>query len=87
MLGKIKEYYNAYIKEDYVPVGVSVTAINAIESLRKLNIADISTDLWIHHEAHSFTNCLAIINIVITVKVENKWSICENCRHSNLKGS
>ena len=73
-----------YIKENYIAVGISITAVNSIKSLRKLHIAYISTNLWVHEETHSLTNSLAIVHIVITVKVKDVWSICKDSRHPYL---
>lgn len=77
--------FEAYVKEDYIAICISVRAINAIKSLRELHVAYISTNLGIHHETHCLTNCLAIVNIVIAIKVEDIWCICENCRHPYLQ--
>lgn len=41
-----------YIEEDDVSVGVSIIAIDSIESLRELNITKLFPELWIHQEAH-----------------------------------
>ena len=76
--------YMSYIKENYVTIGVAITLIYAIKPLRELHIAYISTDLWVHQDAHCLSNSLAIVYIVITIKIEDVGSICENCRHSHL---
>ncbi|KAF4359693.1 hypothetical protein G4B88_000504 [Cannabis sativa] len=41
--------------------------INALKSLRELNIAEVLT-ASVHHEAHSFTNGFAVEDIVIAIK-------------------
>lgn len=37
-----------YIEEDDVAIGVSIVAINSVESLRELNVTELLTELWIH---------------------------------------
>ena len=75
---------STYVKEHNIPIGVSITAINAIEPLWELYIADISANSRVHHEAHCFTDGFAVVNIVITIKIKNVRSICQDSRHSDL---
>jgi hypothetical protein len=75
---------STHIKEHNVPIGISITAVNAVEPLWELHVADISANSRVHHEAHCFTNSFAVVNIVITVKIKNVRSICQNSRHSDL---
>jgi len=77
-------FYKTYIKENCVAIGISITTIDTIKSLGKLHIAQFSSKYWIHQKAHCFPNSLAIVHIMITIKIENKGSICENCRHPHL---
>lgn len=65
------------IKEDCIMIGVPVRRINAFKSLWELNVANFLTTS-VHHEAHSFTNSFAVVDVVVTVKVENKWAIGQN---------
>lgn len=74
----------SYIKEDCVSVGVTIVPVNTIESLRKLNVADLLSNLRIHQKAHCFPHGLAVIHVVITVQVQHEWSICEYTCYSNL---
>lgn len=74
-----------YIEEDDVSVGVSIITINSIESLRELNITELFPELWIHQKAHRFSNGSTVVDVMITIQVEHKWSICEHCRDSNLQ--
>jgi hypothetical protein len=76
---------DTYIEENNVPISISVALINAVESLRKLHITHIFTDSRIHQKAHPLTNSFAVVYIVVTVKIEYEWSICKDCRNSNLR--
>lgn len=58
-----------YIKEDCVSVGVSIICINAVESLRELDIADLLPSLGVHQETHGLSRSFAVVDIVITVQV------------------
>ncbi|KAF4373939.1 hypothetical protein F8388_007845 [Cannabis sativa] len=50
--------------------------INALKSLRELNIAEVLT-ASVHHEAHSFTNGFAVEDIVIAIKGQPKFQANE----------
>lgn len=75
----------AYIKEDDVTIGISIVTINAVKPLWELDIAKLLTQLRIHQETHGFSDCLAIVDVVITIKIQNEGCICKDCRHSNLE--
>ncbi|CAA6665647.1 unnamed protein product [Spirodela intermedia] len=74
----------AYIKEHHVAVRISVATVNAIESLGELDVADVSAHSWIHHEAHSLSDGLTVVDIVIAVEVENVRSVRKDGRDSDL---
>ena len=50
-----------YIKEYNIPTLISIVAINAVASLRKLYIANFLPCNWVHYETHGFFKCLAVI--------------------------
>lgn len=86
--GKDLENYDmikAYIKEDDVTIGISIVTINAVKPLWELDIAKLLTQVRIHQETHGFSDCLAIVDVVITIKIQNEGCICKDCRHSNLE--
>ena len=60
---------DAYIEEDHVAIRVSIVSINPVKPLRELNVANFLSGLRIHHETHSFSNRLAVVDVVITVHV------------------
>lgn len=78
-----KEEYT-YIKEYDVSVRVSIMTINAIESLRKLHIANFLPRCRIHHETHSFSECLAVVDVVIAVDIQQVRGIGDDGRDPNL---
>ena len=67
---KVKRDERTYIKENGIAIGISIIPINTIKSLWKLHIADIFPKVWIHHKAHSFSQCLAVVYVVITVNIQ-----------------
>jgi hypothetical protein len=67
-----------YIKEHSVVVGISIVAINTIKPLWKLDVAHSLAKLWIHHEAHGFSHCFAVVDVVITIEIEEIGCICED---------
>lgn len=75
---------HAYIKEYGVAVGVSVMLVNTIKPLRELDIAHPFSKQRIHHETHRLPKSLTIIDIVITIQVQQISSICQHSRDSNL---
>lgn len=76
---------HAYIEEDCVTVGISITLVNAIESLGELHVANVSTYLRIHVEAHCLAEGFAVVHVVIAVEIEDVWCIGQNCRNSYLQ--
>lgn len=74
-----------YIKENCIPVGVTIICINAIKSLRKLDIADFLPSLGVHQEAHGLSGSLAVVDIMITIQVQHERSICEHSRDPHLE--
>lgn len=74
-----------YIKEDCVSVGVTIIPINAIESLRELDIANLLSYLGVHQETHGLPCSFAVVNVVITIQVQHERSIGKHCRDTNLK--
>lgn len=73
-----------YIKEDNVAIGISIMAINAIESLRKLDIAEFLSKLGVHQKTHGFPYGFAIVDVVVTIQIQHKRCIGKHCRNSNL---
>jgi hypothetical protein len=63
-------YKHAYIKEYGVAVGVSVMLVNTKKPLRELDIAHPLSNQWIHHETHCLSKSLTIIDVVITIQVQ-----------------
>jgi len=72
-----------YVEEDRVVIGVSVIPVDTIKSLWKLHIANSLAHGWIHQEAHSFSESLAVVDVMIAVQIEEKGSICKNSRNPN----
>lgn len=75
---------NTYIKEHSVVIGISIVAINTIKPLRKLHVAHFLSDIRVHHEAHGLANSLAVVDVMITIKIEKIGRIGEDGRHSHL---
>lgn len=75
---------NAYIKEYSVPVGISIMLVNTIKSLWELDIAHPLSYQWIHHETHWLSKSLTIIDVVITIQVQQIRCICQHSRDSDL---
>lgn len=69
----------AYIKEDDVPIGIAIIGINPVKPLGELYIAEFLAQLRIHEKTHGFPNGLAVVDVVITVKIQHEGRICENC--------
>jgi hypothetical protein len=59
-------------------IGISIIAINTIKPLGKLDIAHFLAKLGIHHEAHGLSKRFAVVDIVITIKIEEIGCICED---------
>jgi hypothetical protein len=78
------ERIKTYIKEDNIAIGISIVQINAIKSLRKLDIACLLSISGIHHETHCFFKSFAIIEIVITINIQKICTIGQDSRNSNL---
>lgn len=73
-----------YIEENNIAIGVSIVQINAIKSLRKLHVACLLSISGIHHETHCFFKSFTIIEIVITIDIQNICTIGQDSRNSNL---
>jgi hypothetical protein len=58
------------IKEDNVPVSISIMPVNTIKPLRELHVAHFLPQQRIHHETHSLFYGLAVVDVVITVQVQ-----------------
>jgi hypothetical protein len=74
-----------YIKKYNISVWVSIMTINPIESLRKLYIANFFSNLRVHHETHGFSKCLAIVDVVITINIQNIRCVWDDCRRPYLQ--
>lgn len=85
MYVEIRRRYVTYIKEYSVAICVSVVMINPIKPLRKLDIAYFLSRVWVHHEAHSFAECLAVVYILITIDIQYVRGIRYDCRNSHLQ--
>ena len=73
-----------YIEEDNIAIGISIVQVNAIKSLRKLNIACLLSISRIHHETHSLLKSFAIIEIMITIDIQKICTVGQDSRNSNL---
>lgn len=69
----------AYIKEDDVPIGIAIIGINPVKPLGELYIAEFLAQLRIHEKTHGLPYGLAVVDVVITVKIQHEGRICENC--------
>jgi hypothetical protein len=65
----------SYIEKDDIPVSISVMTINPIKSLRELHIANFLSKQRIHHKTHSFLYGLAVVDVVVTVQIQQIWGI------------
>ena len=74
----------AHVEEDDVPVGVSIVEIDSVESLRELHVAYSLPNERIHHEAHGFSERLAVVDVVVAIEVQHVRSIGQHRRHSHL---
>lgn len=45
-----------------IPISIRIIRINAIQSLRELNIPNCLLKSWIHHETHNFPTCFVVVN-------------------------
>lgn len=68
-----------YIKEHNISISISIMTINTIKSLRKLDIAELLPELGIHQKAHGFPYSLAVVDVMITIQVQHKRGIGEDC--------
>ncbi|RDX91596.1 hypothetical protein CR513_26405, partial [Mucuna pruriens] len=59
---------HVHIKEDCVVIGVAIIGVDSFEPLRKLNIAE-PVPTPVHHEAHSFSQCLGVIYVMVAVQI------------------
>ena len=75
---------HAHIKENSVSIGISIISVNTIKPLWELNIADSLSKQWIHHETHRLPKSLTVIDVVITIQVQQIRCICEHSRNSDL---
>lgn len=78
------EVAQTYIKENNISISISIMAINTIEPLWELNIAELLSKLRIHQKAHSFPYSFTIVEVMITIKIQHERCICEHSRDSNL---
>ena len=76
--------FKIYIEEHNIAISISIVSINAIESLRKLDIAEFLSELGIHQKAHGFPYSLAIVDVVVTIQIQHERCIGKHCRNSNL---
>lgn len=74
-----------YIEKDNVAVSISIVQVNAIETLWKLNVAGLPSISRIHHKAHGFFTSFTVVEVVITIDVQNICSISKDSGHTNLK--
>jgi hypothetical protein len=65
----------SYIEKDNIPISISIMTIDPIESLRKLHIANLLPNQRIHHKTHCLLYSLAVVDIVITIQVQQIWGI------------
>lgn len=77
-------YCVTYIKEDDISVSISIMRINTIESLWKLDVAELLSYVGIHEKTHCFPCSLAVIEIVITIQIEYVRCISQHSRHPDL---
>lgn len=73
-----------HIKEDNIPVGVSIVQVNTVKTLWELDIAALLSISRVHHETHGFFNSLAVVEVMITIDVQKKCSIGKNSRNTDL---
>lgn len=59
-----------YIEEDNVAISISIVQINAIKTLRELNVASFLSISRIHHETHGLFKSFAVIEVVITIDIQ-----------------
>jgi hypothetical protein len=65
------------IKEDTVVVSIPVRRINIVEALGELNEGSVITFTLIQHEADRCTQGLRVVDVVVTVKVDDELCIGE----------
>lgn len=76
--------FHAYIEEDCISVGITIVPVNAIKSLRELDIANLPSNLGVHQETHGLSRSLAVVHIMVTIQVEHERSIGKHSRDTNL---
>jgi hypothetical protein len=59
-------------------VGISITAINTVKSLRKLDITHFFAKLGIHHETHGLSKSFTVVDVVIAIEIEKIGRIRED---------
>ncbi|RZR75793.1 hypothetical protein BHM03_00000279 [Ensete ventricosum] len=64
-----------YIKEDHIAIGISIVAIDSVEPLRELDVAELLPQLRVHKETHGFPDGLAVVDVVITVQIQQERCI------------
>ena len=74
----------AYIEEDYIPVGVTIVQVNTIKPLWELDVAALLSISRVHKETHGFFNSLAVVEVMITIHVQKISSIGQNSRNTDL---
>lgn len=74
----------AYIKEHGVSVGISVVSINAVESLGKLDVAELLSELRVHEKTHGFSHGLAVVDVVVAIEIQHERRVRKHSRDPNL---
>lgn len=59
-------------------------AINPVEPLRELDIAQLFPQLRVHQKTHGLPDGLAVVDVVITIQIQYEWRIGEHSRDPNL---
>lgn len=61
---------DTYIEEHDISIRIPIVTIDPIESLRELHVADFLPRCGVHHETHGFTDCFAVVDVMITINIE-----------------
>jgi hypothetical protein len=67
-----------YVKENSVVVGISIVLINTVEPLRELHVTHFLPHSRIHQEAHGFSKSFTVVDVMITIQIEEERGIREN---------
>jgi hypothetical protein len=76
---------STHVEEDDVAVGVSVVAVDAVEALRELDVAELLAELRVHEEAHGLAHGLAVVDVVVAVEVEDEGRVGEHGGHAHQR--